>query len=1177
MKKTSTFLLLVLSLVLYYSFSGNPPNGRTGAPGESTCGSAGCHSPSNPSFSGNIVISGLDNMILPGQTYPLIVTITDDLSVAVRAGFQMTNVGPDDDTTVGTFSNVSSNATITVNGNRTYVEHSPADFFTAGIVTYTVDWTAPNDLSDGDVVDFYGISVIANGSSSSNDLVVDVQENATIEVAASQLELNLTNVADPLCFNESNGTATVEITGGTSPFDILWSNGEMGETAVTLPSGNNSVVVTDAANVSETINFTLDNPLTISDNLAVVQDVSCLGEATGSIIIEPSGGTGNLDILWNTGEMTNGIFNKPAGNYSVNITDENNCMSTFQYTISDDGIIVNVSIATPSEICFGEFGNLTAVNNAVNPFYTWSSGDLTQTVFVESGDYFVTVTDENGCSSSASYISPYTEEMIVDITITGNNEPYSATALPDNGVEPYQYLWSTNETDQTIDNLIAGNYFVTVSDLNSCTASNQVEIINDCVYILDTLVNNPSCPGSLDGSIMVDVEFETDDIVTYEWNTGDLTSSISNLSAGIYTLTFTNTSCTDSLEFTLVDPPMIEINFNAINPSEDELNSGSIQTNVNNAVDTIIYLWSTAETTSSIENLSEGIYSLTVTDGNNCQVIDSIELVNSICDLTISLDIDSIFCIGDLAEASVSHNSTLGLNPKITWSTGDTTATVDSLSIGDYDVIVSDDTNCSDTISFSIVAPLAININVDSLGIISCEDSLALIQLSINWEHEPFDFLWSNGDNTAVADSLIEGAISVIITNAKGCIHYDTFTIEKQTYGPPSASVEDITVYLDSMGVFNDIPMLNTILTGSCEDSVYVISDALDVDCSTSVGETQDVYVYNFDEIIDTIQVKVTILDTIAPYAVLPDIGGSIEICGESNFGLEITSSDIEIIENCSIFPLPPTIFLDFSTNVSGIICDSFNIMDISGNSTNIIVCKEITVYDLPTVEYDITDVSCFGESDGCIEIEIEGGTPPYEFIGGDLCNISGGSYSYSIVDANGCATDFEVEIIEPLLLEVTEVDKQNEFPGESDGFIEVDITGGTEPYTFSWTENGVEVSTQEDLINFPASQYKLTVIDANGCMTMLSSFIDMVSSLENDRMDEVKIVENPINDRLTLINLPVNSSLEVISFDGTLINSNRNIQSQNLEINSAEWVPGIYACVINYEGKRKVVKFVKN
>ncbi len=1178
MKNRYSAFILAISLILYYSFSGNPPNGRTGAPGESTCGSAGCHAPSNPAFSGSINVTGLDADVLPGETYPLIITITDDNLNADRAGFQMTNVGPDDNVTVGTFSNPSSNATVTISGDRTYVEHSPATDFSGGLVTFEVDWTAPSDLVDGDVIDFYSISVIANGSGSSNDLVVTQQFNGTMNVDTPPLVAEVVNLNDPLCFDSNDGSAQVNITGGTPPYSIQWSSGETGTTATMLSGGTNSVNVTDAANESQMISFDLTTPSELVITNTVVVDVDCAGENTGSILVEAAGGTGNLSYLWSTGSTDNFIENLPAGSYEVVISDENDCSIVQVFTISA-GILFNASIGVVDQFC--ETIVLQAfANPSIAVTYEWNTQETSPSITGFYNElYAVTLTSIEGCTAEANFTLENTNDPLSVVIEVVGMDPYTLTANPSGGFNSsYSYLWvETNETTQSITVTEAGIYTVIVTDANGCTIESSVEIeaIN-CMYNISETLSNPTCNGGSDGSITVDVVFETDGPVTYLWNTGDMTSTINSLTAGTYSVVFSNGDCTDSTSYVITDPEALSLNFDATNPSTDNPSSGSISVTVNNGTAPYEYLWSTQDSTAAIENLMAGTYVITVTDANNCEVIDSVELVQVECMFDLNVEINSIICVGDLATATITSNTSETLN--YLWSTGDTSSSVSNLIAGKYDVIVSDENNCSETLCIEITDAAEAMITIDSIGIVSCEEEFALIDISIDWNFPPYEILWSNGDTTTTADSLLEGEISVIITNAAGCQHLDTFTIEKSIEDSPSATLEFEPIYLDENGQFNGIPSFLSTIAGSCDDSLYVVVDSIFVGCPDVLDtlEIETVF-YNFETPIDTLYNDIIILDSIAPLIEVSYDQSIDTFCGFASYLLEIDFDEVSIQDNCPGTVGPDSLILFIETDVSGEYCESFTFTDAAGNTSALQLCKTIVVLEEPVVEFDVTEISCFMEMDGCIEFEIVGGTAPYEFIGDtSTCNLGAGIYNYIIQDSNGCTDSVNITLKEPDELIITEIAKQDETPGESDGFIDVDVTGGTPPYTFTWTENGVVISESEDLINFPSSQYTLSVVDANGCETILNTFIDVFSSVGESELESIVLVQNPIHNVLIIEDIPVYASVTILSIDGIQIFRDQSINNDRLSIPSIEWPSGTYICFIEKESSRKIIKIIK-
>lgn len=1254
MKIKSSFYLLCALLLAFYSFSGNPPNGRTGAPGESTCAASGCHDFPNSNFSGSVVVSGLDNELVPGQMYNLTVTVTDDNLNAVRAGFQLTNVGPDEMATVGTFSNPSGNSTITPSGDRTYHEHSPAQVFSGGIATFTVDWTAPSSLTDGNTIDFYMASVIGNGSGSSNDIVVTNVVNTSMPVSSDPLEIALINSSDPLCNGDNNGMATIEITGGTPPYDILWPSGETETQATMLAAGINTVEVTDADLETISLDVLLDDPETILDNLIIAQDPNCADEASGSITVDPTGGTGNLILTWSTGENTNTISDLVAGDYNLDIVDQNGCTASFTYTLVDPDLImdnlvgiqnpacaedatgsitvlptggtgnlslvwstgentntisnltagiytlqivdemncvenfsydvvgpaaVNASIVQESPLCFNSTGSLSVETDAVNPMFLWSNDAETMTITdVPTGDYTVTVTDESGCTAIASYSNPYVAEIAITFNVSGTAPPYTLQSNPSNGVEPYDFLWNTDETTQEITGLDNGTYTVTVNDFLGCSQVASIELQADCEFtVSDSIVNN-LCAGDSLGAIYTMISSADGAEIEYLWNTGDTTSSIINLEAGLYSLTYTAELCTEILEFTISEPDPITTNFTIVQPTEQEPNSGSITVSATGGTAPLILEWFPGGEGNMIDSLEAGEYVLITTDQNGCQRTDTVILELLQCILDFSVSTDTIFCEGDLATASVIINSSLSDNLTIEWSTGDSTEVVSMLVPGNYAVSVFDSLGCMDSVNFAIQPHEDAIISIDSITTISCDDTLAFVEIDVSWNHGPFSYLWSNGDTTEVADSLLAGEISVIVTNTQGCIANDTFLIIEEVEEAPSIEVSTTTIYLDSMGNFEGSPAVATQLFGSCTDSLYATVDSLVASCS-DLGDTLalDVFLNNYDQVIDTVQAAIYVVDTIAPYS---SIGGDTvtlgaQLCGPGSVIINLELDSTNIFDNCPIENLPGEISLLFMITESKIYCDTVVIADASGNSTDIVYCIDGVIPTPIEVEIDVLPVTCFGGADGCIEIELSGGINPQVYAD-TLCPLPAGSYSVFIDDDTGCFfEELTVEVNQPAELIITEVDKMNETPGESDGFIDVEVSGGVEPYSYVWTENGVEISNVEDLVNYPSSQYVLTVTDANGCVTILNTFIDVVDAIFTPELSKIKVLENPFSNQLVLNNVPFGSNIRITNTTGSKMDQLRST-AETVSISSEKWPSGIYFVTIEVQGSIRSFKVIK-
>ncbi len=185
--KKFTFIYFFLSVLLVgtiMSFSSNPPDGRTGAPGDGAC--TDCHNPNNPlGLDGEFSLTGFPTLVAPGQTYTISVVVRNNNGLAQRNGFQAVMLD-ESNNNIGDFTTSGANPTTETAGNgREYVEHRPSIDFVNNEVNWTFDWTAP-DGNVGEEVTLYVGSIVGNGSAgNSNDLYIQDNFTATIDESVS--------------------------------------------------------------------------------------------------------------------------------------------------------------------------------------------------------------------------------------------------------------------------------------------------------------------------------------------------------------------------------------------------------------------------------------------------------------------------------------------------------------------------------------------------------------------------------------------------------------------------------------------------------------------------------------------------------------------------------------------------------------------------------------------------------------------------------------------------------------------------------------------------------------------------------------------------------------------------------------------------------------------------------
>ena len=493
----------------------------------------------------------------------------------------------------------------------------------SGMYSYVWSNGGMNETENNLAAGSYTITV-TDESNCTGEIMIEITEPE--DFVANE---TLTNIN---CNGAGNGSIQLNATGGTGDLTYTWNTGESGDFIENLIAGIFSVTITDGINCMGEIEFVISEPDAIQIDSVVSNSPSCPGAMDGNICVNPFGGTGALSPLWSNGDTTLNSPNLAAGDYSVTITDENDCEAVFSFTLDDPTALSISSSSTPPTCNDSNDGSatLSLIGGSGNYSIEWSTGDTTITVDdLSGGTYTVTVTDGNGCTNDAEVV--INAPSAIDPGITSTNETSNgagdgtATANPENGLAPYTFVWSNGETTQSIEGLSPDTYTVTITDANDCMVVGTAIVNNgDCDITSVVNLQNISCFGLMDGSISVDLSGAVDPVV-YEWSDGSTNSTLTGLGIGEYSVTITDANdCQIQItELEITEP-------NDISASDAVITDASSSTSSDGSIE-IEFSGGTGELTleytdgdgipnglTSFDDLAPGTYGINVTDENGC-------------------------------------------------------------------------------------------------------------------------------------------------------------------------------------------------------------------------------------------------------------------------------------------------------------------------------------------------------------------------------------------------------------------------------------------------------------------------------------------------------------------------------------------------------------------------------
>ncbi|MCD6367148.1 MAG: gliding motility-associated C-terminal domain-containing protein, partial [Bacteroidales bacterium] len=874
-----------------------------------------------------------------------------------------------------------------------------------------------------------------------------------------------------------------------------------------LCAGTFPFTVTDAHNCTASDSATLSNPPQITATLTINNQPTCFGICDGSITVNPSGGTGAFTYNWSSGENTQTASSLCAGPDSVTVTDANNCPAVFD-TILIAPIVVSIQVDTIiNPLCYGDCNGsatVSASGGSAPLSFGWSTGGTnpTENNLCDS-TYTVTVTDNNGCQDTTSIhpVAPVALWDTLQFTSPACNGDTNAMAwvIDSGGTAPYTYLWSPSGTNDTITNIGAGTYIVTITDAHNCTLTDSVDIVDPPLLTIQIVSQtNPLCHDDCNGGITITGNGGTSPY-NFIWSDGNTLPSDTDLCAGTYYFTLTdNSGCTATDSVTLNNPLLlIAIITDTNNVSCYSLCDGSAVVSGIGGTPPYTYLWDANagnQTVDSAINLCLGQYFVTVTDTNGCQAVDSVQITQP-DSIIITIDtVTDAYCGSCVGSIGISvTGGTLPYN--YNWSNSQITDSITALCPNIYFVTVTDNNGCTQTNSAEVTDTSDLTLSFTNVHNVSCNGLCdATATASVTGGYPPYTFIWSNGQTDSIATNLCADTFFVTVTDTANCSRVDMIVIDQSDVLSATDSSNNISchglsdgnIYLHPTG---GTPPYSIVWNSGGTDTVL-----------TGLGPGYYTYTLtdsNFCTYIDSIEIidppqltdSLFVIDSIA--------------CNGNNNGV------IGVIPSGGTVPYN-YLWTDLTTDSidSGLVAGTYYLTLTDTNGCSVIDSIILTQPDSLLGNFaSVNPPPCGGICSGSATVILTGGTQPYSYTwsNGDTTAMADSMcvdiFVVTVTDARNCqyVDSIIMQDTSSLDLVLDTVIPPNCY-GDCNGQAIVTASGGfpsaTSPYyNYQWDANAGSQVT-DSAINLCAGNYIVTVTDDSLCSRILPVTVTQPDSI---------------------------------------------------------------------------------
>lgn len=922
----------------------------------------------------------------------------------------------------------------------------------------------------------------------------------------------------------------------TSVLDFLWSTGDTTQ-SVSVPPGTYWVQATDSLGCTLNSDTIIIYSQPIPEIVLPNEDYFCVNESH-TIVPNVSGGTPPFTYSWLGLADTSHLEVSQEGNYTLVVSDVNNCSDTAVIGILQHPLPEITYVPEEIIICSGSSVTVS-VEGAET--YKWSpnialSSDTGKTVEItalSSISYTVEGTDSIGCSTSI-YV-PVSANESFDLDIITNSvscQGYSdgsITILPQNtAIPPIQYSIDGGHSYQdyyVFSNLDFGTYDVWVQDGLGCV-SRDTAFVGSSAPEIELIVSssNSRCFGDSTGKVWVShlSGGNISSSYSYKWynsSTNELvgTDSVLHVPAAAYFLIVEDDNgCRVTDEVNVEQPMPLSYDITKKDISCFGESDGEIVVEVQGGGSSPYdYDWVNYgnASTSFLYHLEKGTYDLQITDFSDCVTSLSFDIEESLWPLSSQISSTNVECHGQ-STATASVNVSGGAPPySYEWSSGHVTAVAEQIPSGVYSVEVTDSRACVITDSVQIYENDEI-VSVLSSTPTSCygsQDGTASVIASGGTGS--LTYSWSNGSSSSAITS-VNGAYWLIIEDELGCQKIDTVLIKRPANISITLISTDVSCRGDSDGkiishVKGGTPFINQTYTYSWSIDgnpiaynnpsanflpASTLPYALEVVDANGCSQTAYAFISEPSKlVVDTVEVIASYCQNIpAGQALVAGSGGFLEQFGEYSFSWS-TGDTGAILQN----------------QTSGF----YTVVVEDDNS-----CKDSLIVEIPLDDkfhLNITSdsLNCYDDASGTATVVTTGGYAPFTYSwntsdgiisqeissasNNTIVNLAQGVTSVVVRDVNGCAKTTQVNVGQPAELVFSVFKEFDEScSGEvsaCDGVLRVQAEGGTGSYNFKCLDasNNLISSSQSNIealfTSLCADFYQVVVEDGNGCLASAS------------------------------------------------------------------------------------------